>query len=127
MSIVIELPASTIIGSYVEEYIDLTSPANFHAQAFGVVPPGEVWVVQGATCYSNDCDLYVAGIAKVSGAVYYWISLINPAGTNDAAQINAPVVLFPGERLGFQWGGMTENDNIFSHAVGIKYAIDLGV
>lgn len=127
MPIGITLPPSTIKGPYAESFVDLDSAAGQITATFSTVPAGEVWLVQAAACWDAITDIGMCKIRKSSAAGDYVLAVKNPAGTNDAAQIYAAVLLFPGEYLTFQWATVVLHDDIFAHAVGVKFNIDLGV
>jgi hypothetical protein len=118
-------PPGAIIGSYVETYVNLSTPAGTLTVTFSTVPAGEVWVIESACCWDYTTDIAMAKIRKNSGGVAAVVANINPAGVNDAAQIFVPVTLFPGEFLDFQLATVVLNDDCFAHASGVKYAIEL--
>ena len=127
MTIGITLPPSTIIGSYVESYVNLSTPAGALTVTFTAVPVGQVWVIEQAAVWDATTDITMAKIRKYSGGTSYVCAVVNPSGVNDGAQLYGPVTLFPGEYLDFQLATVVLNDDCFAHAVGIKFAIGLGV
>jgi hypothetical protein len=127
MAIGIQLPADTLIGSYVESFVDLDSAAGQITANFTAVPSGEVWLVQSAACWDSITDIAMCKIRKNVGGTDYTLAVKNPAGLNDAAQIYAAVLLFPTEYLSFQWATVVLHDDIFAHAIGLKFMIDFGI
>jgi hypothetical protein len=118
-------PPGTIVGSYVQSFVNLDAAAGTVTTAFSAVPNGEVWVIEAASIWDATTDITSVKIRKNSGGAAYVVGVKNPAGTSDSCQIQCPVTLFPAEFLDFEWQGVVLHDDIFAHAVGVKFAIEL--
>lgn len=118
-------PPGTVLGSYAQNYINTDSAAGTVTTAFSAVPAGEVWVIEAASVWDDTTDITSVKIRKNVGVGSYTIGVKNPVGTSDSCQLQCPVTLFPTEYLEFEWKGVVLHDDIFAHAVGVRFAIEL--
>jgi hypothetical protein len=119
------LPPSTIIGSYEEVFSNTDAAAGVVETSFAVVPPGEIWIIEAASCWDATTSITSTAITLTRGGANYTFTRWRALATYDGVHLDHAITLFPGDCLKFTWVGCVLHDDIFARALGIKLGIEL--
>lgn len=118
-------PAGAIVSSYEESQTNSDAPAGVVVMDYGIVPAGEVWVIEGGAAWNvTHAPTYISFTIN-RGGTYHTVCRAVPGGALAALSISSPFCLFPGNRVRVYFGGTILHDELRSSLVGVRYQIEL--